>query len=115
MRSQRQRPRRRGRHQPRILLDPDLWGLAAGSLGATLVLLADVLTTGPYEFSWHVLIGAGITFVVSYLGAGLFVWYLQRVRASEMEAMTDTLRRRVAAPEESPAVAQTEGQAEEGQ
>jgi hypothetical protein len=113
--TQRQRRGPRGkRAAPRLLLDPDLWGLAIGTLSATLVLLVDFLQGDPYVINWRVLIGAGMTFVVSYLATGLFVWYLHTLRERESAATAGTDRQGVPAVEESAEALEPITMAEEG-
>ncbi|MBI2432655.1 MAG: hypothetical protein HYV26_07285 [Candidatus Hydrogenedentes bacterium] len=79
--------RRRGRKkpEPKIVLDPDRWGMIVGLFLATLVLVVDFFRGPSASLNLHTLIGAGLTFVISYLVTGLFVWYLRGVRERELE------------------------------
>lgn len=97
----------------RILLDPDLWGLTGGAFFATLVLAIDFLRSGTYALSMSVVIGAALTFVVSYLAIGLFVFYLHLLRERE-QAAADDLRRRGLEMTLDSAAAPAAGQTEEG-
>lgn len=79
-------PRRRGRKKEAyFLLDPDQWGMAVGSFAATLVLVVDYFRGPTHALGIHVVVGAGVAFVVSYLSVALFVWYLRQIRDRELD------------------------------
>lgn len=110
----RTRSRRGQRHQMRILLDPDLWGLLAATFFATLVLLVSFFRGMDPFLQPSILIGAGLTFVVSYVATGLFVWYLHLLRERQVEADTESRRRAAGVGLDSGAPPAAGGATEEG-
>ena len=77
--------RRKKKRRPALVLNPDLLGLVAGTFSATFILLIDYLRGGTTAgLTFQVVIGAGLTFVVSYVAVGVFVWYLRAVRDREL-------------------------------
>lgn len=76
-----------------MLLDPDLWGLAAGTFFSTGVLAVDFFRGPQHALGIPILIGAGLTFVISYVLVALFVWYLHALREREQHAALEVRRR----------------------
>jgi hypothetical protein len=121
------RPRYRrifGKRSPSwLVLEPNRLGLAGGAVFATIAMLIYWVRglTGAQMPPSQVLVGVGITFVISYAAVGIFVWYLLYVVEREFgpPPLEEVQRRRLLSkgrngtPVEEVVVAEGEGGVEE--